>query len=114
MSTGIPKSAEHLTVQFSYNDLPSLAQVFETFPGQIAAVILEAETVEAPAEGYFAGLRRLCAQHGALLILDEIITGFRWHERGAQFVYDIEPDLCVFGKGLANGFPVSALAGAKT
>jgi glutamate-1-semialdehyde 2,1-aminomutase len=113
MSAGIPKSVEPLTVQFSYNDVADLARVFEENPGQIAAVILEAETVEPPAEGYFAGLRRLCDAHGAVLILDEMITGFRWHERGAQFVYDIEPDLCAFGKGLANGFPVSALAGRR-
>ena len=112
MSAGIP-AAERLTVQFSYNDLPSLAELFERYPGQIAAVVLEAETVEPPAPGYFDGLRRLCDQHGALLILDEIITGFRWHERGAQFVYGIEPDLCTFGKGMANGFPVSALAGRR-
>ena len=72
---------------------------------------MEAETVEPQAEGYFAGLRSLCDASGALLILDEIITGFRWHERGAQFVYNIKPDLCVFGKALGNGFPVSALAG---
>lgn len=111
MSAGIPKATERLTVKFNYNDLADLAALFETFPGEIAAVVMEAETVEPPADGYFAGLRRLCDEHGALLILDEIITGFRWHERGAQFVYGIEPDLCVFGKGLGNGFPVSALAG---
>lgn len=113
MSAGIPKSVEPLTVQFSYNDLADLARVFEEYPGQIAAVILEAETVEPPAEGYFAGLRRLCDAQGAVLVLDEMITGFRWHERGAQFVYDIQPDLCAFGKGLANGFPLSALAGRR-
>jgi glutamate-1-semialdehyde 2,1-aminomutase len=113
MSAGIPKSVEPLTVQFSYNDLEDLARVFDEYPGQIAAVILEAETVEPPAEGYFAGLRRLCDAQGAVLVLDEMITGFRWHERGAQFVYDIEPDLCTFGKGLANGFPLSALAGRR-
>ncbi|HWF82698.1 MAG TPA: glutamate-1-semialdehyde 2,1-aminomutase [Streptosporangiaceae bacterium] len=111
MSAGIPKAAQRLTVQFNYNDLTDLDRLFETFPGEIAAVVLEAETIEPPAGGYFAGLRRLCDKHGALLILDEIITGFRWHERGAQFVYDIEPDLCAFGKGLGNGFPISALAG---
>ena len=113
MSAGIPKSVEPLTVQFSYNDLADLTRVFEEYPGQIAAVILEAETVEPPAEGYFAGVRRLCDAYGAVLVLDEMITGFRWHERGAQFVYDIEPDLCTFGKGLANGFPLSALAGRR-
>jgi glutamate-1-semialdehyde 2,1-aminomutase len=113
MSAGIPKSAWPLTVQFSYNDLNDLRQVFATFPGQIAAVVMEAETTEPPAEGYFDGLRRFCDDEGALLILDEIITGFRWHERGAQYVFDIKPDLCTFGKGLANGFPVSLLAGRR-
>lgn len=113
MSAGIPKETERLTVQFSYNDLDDLTRLFEAYPGQIAAVMLEAETVEPPAPGYFAGLRSLCDRYGALLILDEIITGFRWHERGAQFIYGIEPDLCVFGKGMANGFPLSALAGRR-
>ena len=57
--------------------------------------------------------RPLCGRNGTLLILDEIITGFRWHERGAQFIYRIEPDLCIFGKGLANGLPLSALGGHR-
>jgi glutamate-1-semialdehyde 2,1-aminomutase len=113
MSAGIPEAVRPLTVPFSYNDLPSLESLFGTYPGQIAAVVLEAETVEPPAPGFFAGLRELCDRHGALLILDEIITGFRWHERGAQFIYAIEPDLCTFGKGMANGFPLSALAGRR-
>ena len=113
MSAGVPEATRRLTVQFSYNDLAGLTEVFKAYPGQISAVVLEAETVEPPAPGYFDGLRRLCDEQGALLILDEIITGFRWHERGAQYVYGIEPDLCVFGKGLANGFPLSALAGRR-
>lgn len=112
MSAGIP-AAERLTVQFGYNDLPSLARLFDDYPDRIAAVVLEAETVEPPAPGFFEGLRCLCDQHGALLILDEIITGFRWHERGAQFLYHIEPDLCAFSKAIANGFPLSALAGRR-
>ena len=113
MSAGIPDSVRPLTVQFSYNDLASLEALFEVHPGQIAAVVLEAETVEPPAPGFFAGLRQLCDRNGALLVLDEIITGFRWHERGAQYLYSIEPDLCTFGKGLANGLPLSALAGRR-
>ena len=113
MSAGIPEAARHLTVQFSYNDLEDLARLFDTYPGQIAAVMLEAETAQSPDPGYFHGLRRLCDRNGALLVLDEMITGFRWHERGAQFVHDINPDLCTFGKGIANGFPVSALAGRR-
>jgi glutamate-1-semialdehyde 2,1-aminomutase len=113
MSAGIPEVTGRLTVKFAYNDLADLGRLFDAHPGQIAAVVLEAETGQPPAPGYFGGLRRLCDQHGALLILDEMITGFRWHERGAQFVYGIEPDLCTFGKGIANGFPVSALAGRR-
>jgi len=113
MSAGIPAAVRPLTVPFSYNDLASLESLFGTYPGQIAAVVLEPETVDPPAPGFFAGLRELCDRHGALLILDEIITGFRWHERGAQFIYAIEPDLCTFGKGMANGFPLSALAGRR-
>ena len=113
MSAGIPEAARRLTLQFSYNDLPDLARLFDAHPGQIAAVILEAETVQPPAPGYFEGLRRLCDQHGALLVLDEMITGFRWHERGAQFVHGIEPDLSTFGKCIANGYPLSALTGRR-
>lgn len=113
MSAGVPDALSRLTAQFDYNDLHSVAQVFADHPNQIAAIVLEAETIDPPAPGFFAGLRRLCDQHGALLMLDEIITGFRWHERGAQYIYDIEPDLCTFGKAMANGFPISALAGRR-
>ena len=113
MSAGIPQATRALTVSFDYNDVGSLQALFEQYPGQIAAVILEAETTQPPGPGFFAGVRELCDRHAALLILDEIITGFRWHERGAQFVYSIEPDLCTFGKGIANGFPLSALAGRR-
>jgi glutamate-1-semialdehyde 2,1-aminomutase len=113
MSAGIPEAIKHLTVGFAYNDLDDLAQVIAAHPGEIAAVVLEAEAAQAPAPGYFAALRRMCDTHGILIILDEMITGFRWHARGAQFVYGIDPDLTTFGKGLANGFPVSALTGRR-
>ncbi len=113
MSAGIPESVRPLTVQFDYNDLASLEDLFGAYPGRIAAVVIEGETGEPPAAGFFAGLRQLCDRNGALLVLDEIITGFRWHERGAQYVHSIEPDLCTFGKGMANGFPLSALAGRR-
>ena len=113
MSAGIPAGSpvSYRAVLLQRPD--DLGRLFDTYPGQIAAVVMEAETVEPPAPGFFAGLRRLCDRNGALLILDEIITGFRWHERGAQFIYAIEPDLCTFGKGMANGFPLSALAGRR-
>ena len=113
MCAGIPVAIRDLTVGFAYNSLDDLTRVIAAHPDEIAAVVLEAETVQPPEPGYFAGLRRLCHEHGILVILDEMITGFRWHARGAQFVYGIEPDLTTFGKGLANGFPVSALAGRR-
>jgi glutamate-1-semialdehyde 2,1-aminomutase len=113
MPGGIPQAVRDLTVKFMYNDLASLEAVFAHHPGKIAAVVLEAEKETAPVPGFFDGIRALCDKHGAVLILDEMITGFRWHNGGAQARYGIRPDLSTFGKALANGFSVSALAGKR-
>lgn len=113
MPGGVPQATRDLTVRFNYNDLASLQALFDQHPGEIAAVVLEAEKETAPAPGFLQGVRELCTRHGAVFILDEMITGFRWHNGGAQAFYGIEPDLCTFGKGLANGFSVSALAGKR-
>lgn len=113
MPGGIPQAIRDLTLKFTYNDLASLEALFDAHPGQVAAVVLEAEKETAPAPGFFEGLRALCDRHGAVFVLDEMITGFRWHDGGAQAYYGIRPDLSTFGKGLANGFSVSALAGRR-
>lgn len=113
MPGGVPAATRALTVKFNYNDLASLDTLFDQYPGRIAAVILEAEKETPPAPGFFSGLRERCDRHGTVLILDEMITGFRWHKNGAQTLYGIEPDLSTFGKGLANGISVSALAGKR-
>lgn len=113
MPGGIPVSTRQLTVKFSYNDLTSLEAVFAAHPGRIAAVVIEAEKDTAPAPGFFDGLRASCDRHGAVFVLDEMITGFRWHIGGAQAYYGIRPDLSTFGKALANGFSVSALVGRR-
>lgn len=113
MPGGIPQVVRDLTVRFNYNDLASLEALFAQHPGRIAAVVLEAEKETAPAPGFFAGIRAACDKHGAVFILDEMITGFRWHNGGAQARYGIRPDLSTFGKALANGFSVSALAGKR-
>ena len=113
MPAGIPDAMRALTVKFDYNDLASLERLFDENPGRIAAVVLEAEKYTPPAPGFFAGLRELCDRFGAVFVLDEMITGFRWHIGGAQARYGIEPDLSTFGKALANGFSVSALAGKR-
>lgn len=113
MPGGVPQATRALTLKFNYNDLDSLRALFHAHPGRIAAVVLEAEKETAPAAGFFDGLRALCDREGAVFILDEMITGFRWHNGGAQARYGIRPDLSTFGKALANGFSVSALAGRR-
>jgi glutamate-1-semialdehyde 2,1-aminomutase len=111
MSAGIPKAIRDLTVQFHYNDLDGLRRLFESHRDQVAGLIMEAETWMAPQPGYLAGVQALCREHGVVFILDEMITGFRWDNGGAQKVHGLSPDLACFGKGLANGFPMSALVG---
>jgi glutamate-1-semialdehyde 2,1-aminomutase len=113
MSAGIPDAIRDLTVKFRYNDPTSLAQLFEAHPGRIACVVLEAETSIAPAPGFLAAVRRLSTAHGAVLMLDEMITGFRWDIAGAQKIHGLTPDLATFGKAIANGFSLAALAGRR-
>jgi glutamate-1-semialdehyde 2,1-aminomutase len=113
MNAGVPEAIRQLTVTFRYNDLASAEALFHRYPGRIAACILEPARTEEPQGGYLHALQRLCHAHGALFILDEMITGFRWHSGGAQKLYEIVPDLSAFGKALANGFSVSALAGKR-
>jgi glutamate-1-semialdehyde 2,1-aminomutase len=113
LDAGIPKAEKDLTVTFRYNDLESVARLFEAHRGRIACVILEAERHEPPGKGFLQGLRDLCTRHGALLVFDEMITGFRWHIGGAQAYHAVEPDLSTFGKAMANGFSVSALVGKR-
>jgi len=113
LSAGIPKALQDLTVKFRYNDLDSLRQLFLQYPGRIAGVILEAETTVPPAPGFLLGLQELIRENGAVFILDEMITGFRWHLGGAQSYYDLRPDLSTFGKAIANGFSVGALVGRR-
>jgi glutamate-1-semialdehyde 2,1-aminomutase len=113
MPAGIPEATRAMTVTFAYGDLHGTRELFETHSGRIACVVLEAATTTEPTPGYFAGLRRLCDEHGVLLVLDEMITGFRWAFGGVQDLYDIDPDLSTFGKAMGNGFAVSALAGRR-
>lgn len=113
MNAGIPKSIQELTVGFQYNNIDSARKLFEKYPGQIAAVILEAEERTLPENNFLQNLKTLCHKQGAVLIFDEIKTGFRLHLGGAQQLHSVEPDLCTFGKAMGNGFSISALAGKK-
>jgi len=113
MQRGIPEEARSLTLKFSYNNIESLKQLFDQYPGEIAAVMLEAATTVKPTQGFLQQVKALCKANGTVFIIDEMITGFRWDLRGAQTYFDIEPDLCTFGKAMANGFAVAALAGKR-
>jgi glutamate-1-semialdehyde 2,1-aminomutase len=113
LKKGIPEEFGNLTLNFHYNDINSLSILFDKYPGQIAGVILEPATSDHPVDGFLEKVKELCHANGSLFILDEMITGFRWHLQGAQVYYNVEPDLCTFGKGMANGFSVCALAGKR-
>jgi len=108
---GVPAAVRELTHTFTYNDLDSLRKLFEDWQGQIAAVILEPMNAVSPAPGFLQGVRDLTRERGSILVFDETITGFRFAPGGAQEHFGVIPDLATFGKGLANGYPVSAVAG---
>jgi glutamate-1-semialdehyde 2,1-aminomutase len=110
---GVPKATQELTHTFAYNDLASLRTLLSSHPGQFAAVVLEPMNVADPAPGFLEGAKQLAHEHGALLVFDETITGFRFANGGAQALFGVTPDLATFGKGLANGYPVSAIAGRR-
>ncbi|HSU67555.1 MAG TPA: glutamate-1-semialdehyde 2,1-aminomutase [Tepidisphaeraceae bacterium] len=116
-SPGIPQSIASCTVLAPYNDLAAAEQVFTQYSGQIAAFMIEPVAgnmgVVPPAEGYLEGLRKLCDAHGALLVFDEVMTGFRVAWGGAQVRYNIRPDLTCLGKVIGGGLPCAAYGGAR-
>jgi glutamate-1-semialdehyde 2,1-aminomutase len=113
MDAGVPESTRSLAHKFRYNDLASLQDAFTAAGEDVAAVILEPMGFEDPAPGYLEGVRRLTKEKGAVLIFDEMITGFRFDLRGAQHLFGVTPDLATFGKALGNGFAISALVGRR-
>lgn len=110
---GIPEAVRALTVKFRYNDIDSVKALLAAHPGRIAGFMLEPTRIEPPERNFLGELKRLVHADGGVLIFDEMITGFRWHVQGAQRVYGVDPDLSTWGKALANGFSVSALAGKR-
>jgi glutamate-1-semialdehyde 2,1-aminomutase len=114
-SAGVPEETAMHTLALPYNDLLAVEQVFATHPGQIACIIVEPVVGNAgtilPRAGYLEGLRSLCTEHGALLILDEVMTGFRLSLGGAQVLYGIRPDLTTLGKIVGGGLPCGVFGG---
>jgi glutamate-1-semialdehyde 2,1-aminomutase len=116
-SPGVPPGATQDTLTAPFNDLSAVEALFAQFPDEIAAVILEPVAgnmgVVPPVDGFLPGLRALTRDHGALLIFDEVMTGFRVALGGAQEMYDIDPDLTTLGKVIGGGLPVGAYAGKR-
>jgi glutamate-1-semialdehyde 2,1-aminomutase len=131
---GIPGEYHSLSLKFNYSNIDSLKSLFEQYPEEIAAVIMEPASTLNPSKqeagedifsheyfqnkadkstNFLQQVKEVCHKNGALFILDEMITGFRWHLQGAQVGYGVEPDLTTFGKAMANGFSVAALTGKK-
>lgn len=108
---GVPQATRDLSHTWTYNDISSLVKLFQEYPNQIAAVILEPMNVAEPQPGFLEEVKALAHKNGALLIFDETVTGFRYAIGGAQQHFKVTPDLATFGKGLANGYPVSAVVG---
>lgn len=113
MNSGIPEIIQKMTTKFHFNDLESIETMFSEYPNKIACIILEPEKYEPPKNDFLNKAKEICHKNGALFILDEMITGFRWHNGGAQKVYNVDPDLSTFGKAMGNGFSIAALAGKK-
>ena len=116
-SAGVPAEIAGDTLTANYNDLSSVAALLKANPGQVAAVIVEPVAanmgVVPPQPGFLQGLRRLCDESGALLVFDEVITGFRLAPGGAQEYYDVRADLVTYGKIIGGGMPVGAYGGSR-
>jgi glutamate-1-semialdehyde 2,1-aminomutase len=108
---GVPGAVSALTQLAPYNDLDALHAMFKAHPGEIAALIMEPMNTTEPAPGYLESVRELVHANGALLIFDEVITGFRYSLGGAQSLFGVTPDLSSFGKAMGNGMPISAVVG---
>jgi glutamate-1-semialdehyde aminotransferase len=110
---GIPRVLEGVVQPFAYNDLESLEAALRAHRGNVAAVILDAAGLQTPAPGFLEGVARLARDHGALLVFDEIVTGFRLGLGGAQEYFGVAPDLACFAKAMANGMPLAAVCGRR-
>jgi glutamate-1-semialdehyde 2,1-aminomutase len=108
---GVPQAVQDLIETFPFNDSEALQAALERHAGKVAAVIMEPVRTAEPLPGYLARVRELANKHGALLIFDEVVTGFRVALGGAQSHYAVTPDLTALGKGMANGMPLSAVVG---
>ena len=113
LSSGVPAFNQELSHSFDYNDLDSLQRIFDEHPGQVAVVIMEPLTILEPEGDFLAEVKRMTHHHGALLMFDEVMTGFRFAFGGAQELTGVVPDLTALAKAISNGIPLSAIVGKK-
>ncbi|MCD4670220.1 MAG: aminotransferase class III-fold pyridoxal phosphate-dependent enzyme, partial [Actinomycetia bacterium] len=112
-NAGVPEAVRNLTKKFKYNDIDSLKKIFKEHKNNIACVIMEPMGAVFPENDFLNKVKELTHKNDAVLIFDEVITGFRWSLGGAQEYFSVVPDLATFGKAMANGMPLSALVGSK-
>ncbi len=110
---GIPEAVRELTQPFKYNDIKDLEGMFEKYSGRVAAVIMEPLQGDGPFEGYLQAVKKCTHDNGAVLIFDEVVSGFRYALGGASELYGVVPDMGAYGKGIANGLPLSLVAGKR-
>jgi len=110
---GVPDAVRALTRTFPYNDVAALEHLLDENRDKVAAIVMEPMALVEPASGFLEAVRDLATRHGVVLVFDEIITGFRIGMGGAQSEFGVTPDLAVFGKAMANGMPISAIAGRR-
>jgi glutamate-1-semialdehyde 2,1-aminomutase len=113
MDKGVPKDIATLSHRFIYNDIESLIKIFDSRQNKIAAVILEPMTSEYPKNNFLKKVKDLAKKNNSILIFDETITGYRYSIGGAQSEFNVIPDLTTLGKGIANGYPLSAIVGKR-
>ncbi|WP_224270995.1 aspartate aminotransferase family protein [Haloprofundus salinisoli] len=111
LNRGVPEAVGKHTERFEYNDIESLERIFDENPGDVAAIVTTPVNLDAPEDDFLEQLREIADREGAVLVFDEILTGFRFSLGGAQQYFGVEPDLACFAKGMANGYPISALVG---
>jgi glutamate-1-semialdehyde 2,1-aminomutase len=110
---GVPDPIREMTVKFSYNNPTSVEKMFADHKGEIACVILEPVKFDRPKDGFLQKVQEICKREGAILIWDEMVTGFKWGPKGAAGYYGVKGDLYTWGKGMANGHSVCALTGRR-
>ncbi|MEO0015572.1 MAG: hypothetical protein RL589_53 [Actinomycetota bacterium] len=113
MDNGIPAETSSLTIGYQYGNMNQIRDIYKKLDGDVACIILEPFGVPDPDIDFLRDLRTFCTQQGIVLIFDEVISGFRYHLKGAQFLAGVTPDLSTFGKAVGNGFPISALCGKR-